>query len=128
MFEKIEIMSMAQAMARHAALRQNYVSQNIANADTPGYRARDISPFSETYSGNSALDMNVSRPGHLRDGHESSTLPRAHTSTQDMSPNGNSVSLETEMVKAVEVKRQHDQALAIYKSSMNVLRASIGRG
>jgi flagellar basal-body rod protein FlgB len=45
-----------------------------------------------------------------------------------MSPNGNSVSLETEMVKAVEVKRQHDQALAIYKSSMNVLRASIGRG
>ena len=128
MFEKLEIMSMAQAMARHAADRQNVVSQNIANADTPGYRAKDISPFSELYAAGSTTGLTVSRPGHLRDHPDRSAMPRVHDSTADMSPNGNSVSLETEMVKAVEVKRQHDQALAIYKSSMNVLRASLGKG
>ncbi len=42
-------------------------------------------------------------------------------------PNGNSVSLETEMLNAVSAKRQHDRALAIYKSSLTVLRASLGR-
>jgi flagellar basal-body rod protein FlgB len=42
-------------------------------------------------------------------------------------PNGNSVALETEMLRAVDVKRQHDRALAIYKSSLTVLRTAIGR-
>ena len=42
-------------------------------------------------------------------------------------PNGNSVSLETEMVDAVAAKRQSDRALAIYRSGLTILRASIGR-
>jgi flagellar basal-body rod protein FlgB len=29
------------------------------------------------------------------------------------------------MVKAVEVKRQHDRALAIYKHSLTVLRSAV---
>ena len=44
-----------------------------------------------------------------------------------MSPNGNSVSLEGEMVKAADVKREHDLALAIYGKSLAILRASLGR-
>jgi len=31
------------------------------------------------------------------------------------------------MLRAVDVKRQHDRALAIYKSSLTVLRTAIGR-
>ena len=44
------------------------------------------------------------------------------------SPNGNSVSLEDEMVKGADIKRQHDLALTIYKTSLGLLRSSIGRG
>lgn len=126
MFENLEIMSMAQAMARHAALRQNIVSQNIANADTPGYRARDVSPFSQIYGSGAETGMAATRAGHLTA--EGGASPRISRLDTDLSPNGNSVSLEAEMVKAVEIRRQHDRALAIYKSSMNVLRASLGRG
>jgi flagellar basal-body rod protein FlgB len=43
------------------------------------------------------------------------------------SPNGNSVSLEAEMVKAVDVKQQHDMALSIYRSVSEIIRASLGR-
>lgn len=128
MFENLEIMSMAQAMARHAAMRQNIVSQNIANADTPGYRARDVSPFSQIYGSGAETGMAATRAGHLTAGPEGGASPRISRLDTDLSPNGNSVSLEAEMVKAVEVRRQHDRALAIYKSSMNVLRASLGRG
>jgi len=43
-------------------------------------------------------------------------------------PNQNAVSIEEEMMLAVNAKRQHDRAMAIYKSSLNILRTSLGRG
>ena len=45
----------------------------------------------------------------------------------EASPNGNTVSLEAEMLKSIEAKREHDRALAIYKSALSVLRISLGR-
>lgn len=128
MFGKIDVLQMAQAMARHAALRQNTVSQNIANADTPGYTARDVKPFAQAYEGATAGAMQATRPGHLGAQGTFGAAVIARPDPGVMSPNGNSVSVETEMVKAVEVKRQHDLALAIYKSSLGVLRTSLGRG
>ena len=43
------------------------------------------------------------------------------------SPNGNSVSVEEEMLAAVEVQREHSQALAIYRHAMGIIRTSLGR-
>lgn len=42
------------------------------------------------------------------------------------SPNGNTVSLETEMVNAAHVKFSHDMALTIYRSGLTLLRTSLG--
>ena len=129
MFEKIEVMQMAQAMASHAATRQNAVAQNIANADTPGYRARDVVSFADTYQAAGGIALRATRDGHLGGGDtpaKPDMITRADPGVQ--SPNGNTVSLETEMVKGIEVKRQHDLALAIYQTSMGVLRTSLGRG
>ena len=47
MFQSLDILRMAQAYATHAATRQQAIAQNVANADTPGYRARDAIPFSD---------------------------------------------------------------------------------
>ncbi len=127
MFENLAILKVAQAMAAHAALRQNAISQNIANADTPGYGARDVASFAETYEAGSGGAMRASRPEHLQGANTLRAEITSRSQTSTMSPNGNSVSLEDEMVKAVEVKRQHDLALAIYKTSLGVLRTSLGR-
>ncbi|MEX1661211.1 FlgB family protein [Thioclava sp. 15-R06ZXC-3] len=128
MFEKIEILQMASAMATHASARQNAVAQNIANADTPGYAARDLASFESLYQSESTSGMRATRAGHVGADHTVSASFEARIDPGTMSPDGNSVSLEDEMVKAVEVKRQHDTALAIYRSSMTVLRTSLGRG
>ena len=45
----------------------------------------------------------------------------------EVSPNGNSVSIEREMMKASEVRAEHDLALTVYKSSLNLMRSVIGR-
>ncbi|MDP3341312.1 FlgB family protein [Frigidibacter sp.] len=126
MFQQPEIMRMAQAMAQHAAQRQNAVAQNVANADTPGYAARDLAPFAETYAAE-GMALRQTRTGHLgaEDSPAAAMIPREAPGNR--SPNGNSVSLESEMVKSVEVKRQHDLALTLYKTSLGVLRTSLGR-
>jgi len=128
MFENLEIFRMAHAMARHAGARQAVVSQNMANADTPGYAARDIAPFAAHYDPTASAQMpRVTRPGHLlgQEGGRAFDVIADPDAAAD--PNGNSVSLETEMLRSVDVKRQHDRALAIYKSSLTVLRTAIGR-
>ncbi|MGI3164038.1 FlgB family protein [Pseudooceanicola sp. 200-1SW] len=128
MFETIELFRMADAMTRHAAVRQAVVAENTANADTPGFKARDVVPFADLVAGGvPGVPMRATRARHLDAG---DGLATAITRTDRLGyaePNGNNVSLETEMLKAVAVKSQHDRALAIYRSGLSLMRMSIGR-
>lgn len=128
MFEKLEIFRMAHAMAKHAGARQAVVARNMANADTPGYAARDIAPFAETVKGGQTQFVpRQTRAGHIGESAAGFAVQTRERATGVTDPNGNSVSLETEMLKAVDVKRQHDRAISIYKSSLTILRAATGR-
>lgn len=128
MFEKPEVLTIASALAAHAAARQDAIARNVANADTPGYRARDLAGFADVYRADDAAPLRATRAGHVGASEASRTLAASdRASGGAMSPNGNSVSLESEMVKAAEVKRDHDLALAVYGKSLAILRASLGR-
>jgi len=129
MFNNIEIMQTAQAMARHAVARQTLVARNVANADTPGYRASDMPDFAETYrASQGGTALRATRPGHLEYGADSAAAARAIDTRTEAAPNGNTVSIEDEMVKAAELRQQHDMAMAIYGKARDILRASLGRG
>lgn len=124
MFQNLNIFQTAMAMARHAGQAQAISAQNIANADTPGYRARQAVPFEQTLR-RPLSAQRASRAGHLNGTTGSVIANDERRDSQD--PNGNTVSLELEMVTAVGAKRQHDRALAIYRNSLNILRTSLGR-
>lgn len=129
MFADLNVFRMAYALATHASRRQAVIAQNLANADTPKYRARDIAPFAETYRAQTdAEQMRGNRPGHIDAAPQSRAVRNSAASDLPMDPNGNTVSLELELMRSVEAKQQHDRALAIYRSSMNILRTSLGRG
>ena len=130
MFEKLDVFRLAHAMARHAGAGQAVTAQNIANADTPGYAARSVTPFAEMVQAGSlgpSQALRATRAGHLDFGRDAGGAVVVDTRGAPADPNGNNVSLEAEMLNAVAVKRQHDRALAIYKSSMNILRTSVSR-
>ena len=55
MFQTPEILGMAASMAGNAATRMSAIAQNVANADTPGYRAKDVQSFAESYRAESGL-------------------------------------------------------------------------
>lgn len=128
MFDTPEVMRMAQELARHSGARQSQIARNIANTDTPGYRARDLVSFSETYrSGKQTADLRATRQGHLSAAATASGY-RSFDVGGMSSPDGNTVSLETEMVRATRAKSDHDLALTIYRSSLDIIRTALGRG
>lgn len=129
MFDGIETLRMAKQMAVHAAGRQAVIAANVANADTPGYRAGDLRAFADTYARRGeALDLKATRPAHLAATEARVTGSVLHDPSAEPSPNGNTVSLETELVRSASAKRQHDVSLAIYRASLDILRSSLGRG
>lgn len=126
MFKDIAVFQTAHAMAVHAGTRQSVVAENLAHADTPGYRARDLPSFAET------LARDGTSPSHMRQTRVGHRMPSDHGvraseigAAPNTDPNGNTVSIEEEMFKAVEVKRQHDRAVSIYKSALGLLRNAI---
>ncbi len=125
MFQKLDVFRTAMAMARHAGTQQALSAQNIANADTPGYRARELPDFKDSLR-HAQAGQRATREKHLH-GSTNARTPESHERRTELDPNGNAVSLEQEMVTAVNAKRQHDRALAIYRSNLNILRASLGR-
>ncbi len=123
MIENMTIFQLASGLTRYAGDRQEIVAQNIANADTPGYKARDLVPFERSFAAESALGLRGTRGGHITT--RSDTVFTSPFGVE--SPNGNTVSLESEMMRMTEIRRQHDMAIGIYQKSLQILRTSMGR-
>ena len=124
MFENLTIFQTSAAMARYAGQTQALISQNVANADAPGYVGREMPPFSTMQPAEMAGTQRATRSGHL---HGSTTVHEMASVEMRGSenPNENTISLEAEMLKAADAKSDHDRALAIYKSALDVLRTAV---
>lgn len=121
MFQSLEVFQMANDMAVHAGKRQALIAENVANADTPGYEARDVVSFYELVQPETGSLQRATRSAHLHGVVEGMRDAPIYEQELSATINGNSVSVEQEMLKAVETKRQHDRALSIYKSALTVL-------
>lgn len=99
--------------------RQALVAQNIANADTPGYRALDVLPFARVME-RSALEMSGASPLHMRPS-QAETLATAIKPADgwETTHSGNSVSPEQEMIKAGDIR-------GAYSLDTNILRSFHG--
>ena len=127
MFDRIDTLRMASTLTTHAAERQKLIARNVANADTPGFRSRDLAGFAESYRSHVATDMRAARPGHLTGVGWGGGTDRITDAGGEPAPNGNTVSLEDEMFRSAAAKRQFDLSLAVTKSSLALVRTSLGR-
>ncbi len=105
--------------------RQALVAQNVANADTPGYRALDVTPFARVLE-RSALVMAGENPLHMRPSQTetlaSATKPGAVWETTH---SGNSVSPEQEMIKAGEIRGAYALGANLQRSFHNMWLATV---
>lgn len=113
------------------AARQTVLSQNIANADTPGYKPSDLKPFSfdRHLELADALQMVSTNPTHLTGGN-ASTIPVVQKSTDitETSPEGNQVSLEDELSKSADTGMQYQLLTNLYRKHVGMMKTALGRG
>jgi flagellar basal-body rod protein FlgB len=122
----VNVLALASSLAAHATARQQVIAENVAHADTPGYRARDIADFASTLDATPAFSARMTRPGHIAFGADPHGFePREQTALGAETPNGNSVSLEDQMMRAAEVRQEHGLALGVYAKSLDILRATV---
>lgn len=124
----LTILQMASGLAQHSNSRLALTAENIANADTPGFRARDLPPFSEVWAGSTAVRLTATRPGHFgTPAGRPAARPDDGAPLGAMSPNGNDVSIEDQMMRAAAIRQDHDLALGIWSKSLDMLRSAIGK-
>ena len=112
--------------------RQEVLTQNIANADTPGYRARDLKNYDfreivrrEAQQINMAVTNPSQMPGQrkrLRDFTEAELKIPYETR-----PDGNSVVIEEQMVKINEAGLKHHLTTELYRKHLSLFRLALGR-
>ena len=115
--------------------RQSVLSQNVANADTPGYAARDVKElrFSRMVEGATSgrLHLATTREGHLAGSPSASSVRNfrdAVSPDSETSPTGNSVVLEEQMMKVSETQMDYQTATSLYAKGLGLIRlASTGR-
>ena len=110
-------LSVSASGLRAQAQRLTHVSENIANADTPGARAKDVMPFEE-YLG-AARAGAAQRPG---DGPK--TLRISDSWVQ--SPDGNNISVEQQTIQATEITQDHGLASRLYRKGHDMLILAAG--
>lgn len=121
--ENLSLFELASALARHAGQRHRVIAENVANADTPGYRAREVEDFRATVK--EAFTARATRPGHA--GAEMPRAPRVFELDLPPEPNGNTVSIEDQAVRGAEAQQQHAMALAVYAKAVDIFRLGLGR-
>ncbi|HWA90536.1 MAG TPA: flagellar basal body rod protein FlgB [Rhizomicrobium sp.] len=127
------LLSMLKSRMSWLEARQNVLSQNVANADTPGYAARDLKPmdFESLVKGatggafNAGLSTTDAR--HIAISPASAgSFDESDAPDTEANPLGNSVSLEQEMIKVADTQAQFQAATNLYSKAIQLMRTAIG--
>ena len=121
----IHLFELASRQAEWLSVRQAAVAGNVANANTPGFKARDVEPFKDVLQ-QTQLTMAANNPKHLEidaSGIAATTMRKDAVAEQNHSKN--TVSLESEMVKSGEVNRLFALNTSIVKAFHRMMLSSV---
>lgn len=123
--QPIFLLDLASRHAQWATVRQATISGNIANANTPGYTAKEVEPFASVLD-KTFLSMAKTEDSHmdLREGGVRSARVDGKE-TWNVTHSGNSVSIDQEMLKAEEVNRSYSLDMNIMRSFHRMLLTSV---
>ena len=124
-FTDIRLFQVAGARLDYLAQRHKVIAQNVVNAHTPQYKAQDLKPFESLLNGatnvaparTSAMHLAGLRPANL-------VQETGRTDVWEVTPNGNSVSLEQEMTKGAETRDAFGLTTSLFQRNLQLLRAA----
>jgi flagellar basal-body rod protein FlgB len=130
----IPILSMLRTRLDWAQARQRVLAENVANSDTPKYRAHDIAPLKfdqaplASPGAVSSVSLTRTADSHLAGvGLSQSPFRAANSRDFEVRPAGNAVNLEEEMMKVAANQMDCQTATALYTRSLNLLKTALGK-
>ena len=118
--QPLQLFDLAFRQNEWLAQRQSVISQNIANANSPGYQAKDVESFEEAMR--KSVPMAVTNPDHFSPAGDGVVQARDNDPYQaEVLVSGNDVSLEQEFLKSYDVMRSYSMNAQILKTFNNML-------
>jgi flagellar basal-body rod protein FlgB len=117
-------------MVRFSQARHTILAGNIANLDTPGYQAKDLSVedfqtrMREAIEAGHAAGAEIS-PGEMTAAHATPLAEVAKSSQVILRHDGSDVSLESQVTEMVKNQMQHNLAISIMQNQYHLLQTAI---
>ena len=110
--------------------RQDTLAENVANATTPNYTAKDLKAvdFAQLLAGETprTASLRVTDPHHLQGTHGGAGAYQIMDAPdRESSPDHNSVVLEDQMMKLSDTQMQHEAATGLYRKAIEMLRIAV---
>lgn len=126
----LPIFSMLRTRMNWHQERQRLLAENVSNADTPGFRPRDLAPLDfgrQVQQASGQLQLALTSPSHLSGPSATGAFATTRPGKYDVRPAGNAVNLEDEMMKVAANQMDHQAAISLYSRSMGLLKTAIGK-
>jgi flagellar basal-body rod protein FlgB len=124
----LPILSMLRTRMQWHQERQRVLADNVANADTPDFRPRDLvqPKFDLLMPSAPAVGLTRTDPAHQTAADGAETFAST-SSVFQVRPGGNAVSLEEEMMKVAENQMDFQTASALYSKSLDLIKLAVGK-
>lgn len=127
----LPLLSMLKTRMHWHQTRQKLLAENVANADTPGFQPKDLREPRFAPDGTAAgetVGVERTNPVHLAGGSARAGEDPRRAARFEVTPSGNAVSLEDEMMKVAQNQADYQLAASLYQKSMQLLRIAAGKG
>jgi flagellar basal-body rod protein FlgB len=126
----IPILSMLRERMQWHQARQQVLAENVANADTPNYKAKDLvqPDFASELSAASSLGLARTDPNHIAlEMGNGSQFDTDSSGRYEVRPRGNSVTHEDEMMKVASNQMDYDAVTSMYTHSLGLIKIALDR-
>jgi flagellar basal-body rod protein FlgB len=124
---KIGLFDLAEKRLTWTAQRQAVLATNIANANTPGYQAKDVTPFAQVLAGTGALAPSQTQPNHLSGTLPSGIASLARQPVKLRALDGNAVALDEQLTKVADTDTTQSMVTTIWKKYVTLFGVALGR-
>ena len=111
--------------------RQTVLAQNIANSDTPGYKAKDLRmpDFSSMLNSEKGIPVAKTAKGHLMGTVARSDFRIVNEKSRnvyEVNPNENAVVMEEQLMKVNDSNMNYKLVTNIYRKNLSMFKIALG--
>jgi len=132
MLSNLAVFQLMDSKLHYNQQRQGVLAQNVANADTPNYRPRDLVAFDFRTALTQA--QQPVEPVRTHKAHMAFPVPQpggpgrveVERNNFDTNPDGNAVSVEDQMMRVTETAMDYGKMLQLYRKNVGLVRMALG--